>query len=318
MNEFNFQLEPLRAIIFQIGVFLPRLLVAAVVVVVGWMIAKLVRVAVARVLRAVNFNVLTERSGLDGFLRQGGVGKDTSDLLGILAYWIVILATLIIAFNGLGLTYITDLLGRVVWFVPNIIVALLVLAFGAYFARFVGDAVTTYGRNVKMSEARFFGKLAQYAVMLFVILIALDQVRVGGDIVRQSFIVILTGVVFAFALAFGLAGKDWAADRIASWWPRDSRGELRGDPLGEPRGEAGTEQGREVLRETIEAPGRVAPQPPQPQPQPQPPRGVPAEPDVPPAGEMPHEGEVAGDVLPPPVRRGPLMPNRPSDPPPPI
>jgi hypothetical protein len=56
-----------------------------------------------------------------------------------------------------------------------------------------------------------------------VILIALDQVKVGGDIVRQSFLVILGGVVFAFALAFGLGGKDWAAERIESWWPRERK-----------------------------------------------------------------------------------------------
>ncbi|WP_082755039.1 mechanosensitive ion channel family protein [Variovorax sp. PAMC 28711] len=221
MNDFNFYLEPLRGILYQIGAFLPRLLIAALVVIVGWLLAKVVSFAVTRFLRAINFNVLTERSGLDNFLRQGGLQKNTGDIIGVLAYWLVVLAALIIAFNGLGLTYITDLLGRVVWFVPNIFVALLVLAFGSYFARFVGDAVVTYARNVKMADARFFGKLAQYAIMIFVVLIALDHIKVGGDIVRESFIVILAGVVFALALAFGLAGKDWAADRIAKWWPRD-------------------------------------------------------------------------------------------------
>ncbi|MET0541292.1 MAG: hypothetical protein ABWZ88_06010 [Variovorax sp.] len=221
MTDFNFYLEPLRGILYQIGAFVPRLLIAALVVIVGWLFAKVVRFAVTRFLRAVNFNVLTERSGLDNFLRQGGLDKTTGDIIGVLAYWLVVLAALIIAFNGLGLTYITDLLGRVVWFVPNIFVALLVLAFGSYFARFVGDAVTTYARNVKMADARFFGKLAQYAIMIFVILIALDHVKVGGDVVRESFLVILAGVVFALALAFGLAGKDWAGDRIAKWWPRE-------------------------------------------------------------------------------------------------
>jgi hypothetical protein len=156
-------------------------------------------------------------------LRQGGVASDTTAIFGILAYWLVILAALLIAFNGLGLTYITDLLGRVVWFVPNVFVALLVLAFGSYFAKFVGDTVLAYCRNIKLQDAAFVAKLAQYAIMVFVVLIALDQVRVGGDIVRQSFLVILGGIVFALALAFGLGGKDWAAERIEQWWPRDKK-----------------------------------------------------------------------------------------------
>lgn len=223
MESFGIQLEPLRAVLFQVGAFVPRLLVAIVVIIGGWLIAKVVRLVVTKALRAVNFNVLTERAGLDNFLRQGGVASDTTAIFGILAYWLVILAALLIAFNGLGLTYITDLLGRVVWFVPNVFVALLVLAFGSYFAKFVGDTVLAYCRNIKLQDAAFVAKLAQYAIMVFVVLIALDQVRVGGDIVRQSFLVILGGIVFALALAFGLGGKDWAAERIEQWWPRDKK-----------------------------------------------------------------------------------------------
>ena len=125
-----------------------------------------------------------------------------------------------IAFNGLGLTYITDLLGKVVLFVPRIIVALLILAFGAYFARFVGGTIVTYCRNVGMSDADLLGRVAQYAILIFVVLIALDQMSVGGDIVRQSFLILLAGVVFALALAFGIGGKDWAASLLEQWWPR--------------------------------------------------------------------------------------------------
>lgn len=223
MENFSIYLEPARAILFQIGAFLPRLLIALVVAIGGWLFAKVLRLAVTKALRAFNFNVLTERSGLDGFLRQGGVDGDTTTIFGLLVYWLVILVGLLIAFNGLGLTYVTDLLGRVVWFVPNVFVALLVLALGSYFARFVGDTVATYCCTIKLHDAAFLGKLAQYAIMVFVVLIALDHVKVGGDIVRQSFLVILAGVVFALALAVGLAGKDWAADRIEHWWPRDKQ-----------------------------------------------------------------------------------------------
>lgn len=219
MESLGIYLEPARAIMVQIGAFLPRLIIALVVVVGGWLLAKFARFAVTRALRAVNFNVLTERAGLDGFLRQGGMTADTTTIFGVLVYWLAILAALLIAFNGLGLTYITDLLSRVVWFVPNVFVALLVLAFGSYFARFVGDTVVAYCRNIKLQDANLLGKLAQYAIMAFVILIALDHIKIGGDIVRESFLVILAGVVFALALAFGIGGKDWAAALLRRWWP---------------------------------------------------------------------------------------------------
>jgi len=115
--------------------------------------------------------------------------------------------------------------------------------------------------------------------MIFVVLIALDHIKVGGDIVRESFLVILAGVVFALALAFGLAGKEWAADRIAQWWPHEGRAK------------------------------------------PPAPRDIPAPPaesaidTSPPAAEQNAATSHVTALRP---RGRPLMPSRPSDPPPPL
>jgi len=222
-DRLDLMLEPLRVFLVQVGDFLPRLAIALVVVLVGWLVARAVRFAIVRGLRAVNFHVVTERAGLDGFLRDGGVKADTTEIMGVVVYWLVILGALVVAFNSLGLVYVTDLLGRVILFVPKVLVALLVLAFGAYFARFIANAITAYCKNVHLQDAELLGRLAQYAIVTFVVLIALDQVNIGGDIVRQSFLIILAGVVFALALAFGLGGKEWAAELLERWWPRRRR-----------------------------------------------------------------------------------------------
>jgi hypothetical protein len=223
MEKVDIMLEPVQAFLFQIAAFLPKLALALGVLVAGWMLAKLARFAIVKGLRAINFNVLTERAGLEDFLSHGGIQADTTGIFGLLIYWLVILAALIIGFNSLGLTYITGLLGEVVLFVPKVMVALLILTVGSYFARFVGNTVVAYCKNIAIQDSDLLGKLAQYAIMTFVVLIALDQVNVGGDIVRQSFLIILAGVVFALALAFGLGGKDVAADLIDRWWPRQKK-----------------------------------------------------------------------------------------------
>jgi hypothetical protein len=204
----------------EVGAALPRLLIAFVVLLAGWMVAKLARFAVEKALRAMSFPVLTERSGMDDFLRNGGIRADTTAVLGLLVYWLVILAALVIGFNSLGLSYITDLIGRVILFVPRLMVAILILAFGSYFARFIENAVGAYGRNIGLQDADLLGRIARYAILVFVILIALDQVGIGGDIVRQTFLIVLAGLVFALALAFGLGGRHWAADLLERWWPR--------------------------------------------------------------------------------------------------
>src|SRR5262249_29043030 len=148
---------------------------------------------------------------------------------GVLVYWVVILAALIIAFNSLGLSYVTELLGRVMLFVPRLAVALLILAFGTYFARFVGSSVTSYCERIELPDGQALGRIARYAIVAFVVVIAFDQLEIGGTILRTTFLILLAGVVFALALAFGLGGKDWAAQRLEEWWPKDpsSRNERR-------------------------------------------------------------------------------------------
>lgn len=219
MERVDVMLEPARAFLIQIGAFLPRLGIALLILLAGFLLAKAARFAIEKGLRAINFHIVTQRAGLDSFLQLSGAEFDTIRLFGVLVYWVVILAALIVAFNGLGLTYVTELLGRVMFFVPRVIVALLLIAFGAYFARFVGKAVFTYCRGIGVRDAAALGRIAQYAIMTFVIVIALDEINIGGSFLIQAFLIVLGGLVLAMALAFGLGGRKWAAAKLERWWP---------------------------------------------------------------------------------------------------
>ena len=220
MQEIDILLDPARAFLVQIGQFLPRLGVAVGILVGGWLLAKAVRFAVSRGLRAINFQVLTERAGVDRFLRDGGIAADGIAIFAGLAYWLTLLLALLVAFNSLGLNYATELVRQLVLFVPKVFVALLVIAFGAYFARFVRDSVNAYLRNVGVSDADLLGHIAQYAIVGFVLLIAIDQLDFGGRLVQTTFLIVLGGIVFALALAFGLGGRERAAALLERWFPR--------------------------------------------------------------------------------------------------
>jgi hypothetical protein len=214
--DVNMLLESIRESMHQIGAFLPRLLLAIVILIIGWLVAKAVRFAIVKALRTINFNVVTEKAGIDHFLKEGGANIDTIRVLGSLSYWLVILAALMIASNSLDLAYVTDLIGRIVLFVPKVMVAVVILVFGVYFARFVGAALTTYLRNIGVGEAGLVGRLALYAIVVFVIMIALDQMGLG-DIIRQAFLIIVAAIALGLALAFGLGGRQRAAELIERW-----------------------------------------------------------------------------------------------------
>jgi hypothetical protein len=225
MDRLDILFDPAKAVLLQVAHFLPRLALALVVILIGWLAARIVRFAVIKGLRAANFSVLTERAGLDSFLREGGISIDTTAILGALVSWIVLVGALVIAFNGLDLGYVTDLLGRIAVFLPRMIVALLILVFGMYFARFAGGTVSAYCRSARIQDADLLGKIVRYAILAFVIVVAVDQIGVGGDILRGAFLIVLAGVVLALALAFGLGGRDWAQELLERWWPRDRRGD---------------------------------------------------------------------------------------------
>jgi hypothetical protein len=219
MEQVNVMLEPLRLFLAQASQFLPKLAVAILILVAGWLLAKLLRLALRKALKAVNFHVLTERAGIDGFMRQGGITSGADGLLAGLVYWLAILAALMIAFNVLDLANVTQMIGQVALFVPRIIVAVLIFVFGAYFARFIDHTITAYGSNMALADAAILGRLARYAIMVLVVLIALEQVQIVSELLRQSFLIILAGVVLALSLAFGLGGRKWAENLLERWWP---------------------------------------------------------------------------------------------------
>jgi hypothetical protein len=225
MQSIDMMVDAAQEFLHQTAAFLPRLLLALFVVGAGWLFAKVVRFAVERALRAVNFNVLTERAGTDNFLRQAGMRGNTTTLFGLVAFWLVILTALIIAFNGLGLAYISDLLGRVVLFAPKLLVAMLLVVFGSYCARFVGNAVQAYCVDARISDADMLGRLVRYVIMTLVVMIALSQVEIAGNMVEKTLLIILAGIMLALALAFGLGGKDWAATLLQRLWPHHRKDE---------------------------------------------------------------------------------------------
>jgi len=230
MDDVNVLLEPVRASLHAIGDFLPRVLLALLILLAGWLLARGVRFAVVRALRAINFGVMTQKSGVDRFLQQGGGRFDTIGLLGGLFYWLAILAAFMVASNSLGLAYVTDLIGRVVLFLPKVVVAVLIIAFGAYFAGFIATALAAYCRSIGLGDGDALARLAFYAILVFVVLIAIDALGVG-DIIRQTFLILVAAVAFALALAFGLGGRKRATELLERW----SRARAEREAAQEPR-----------------------------------------------------------------------------------
>ena len=203
-------LESVKAFLNQMSAFLPKLIGALVILIVGWIIAKVVRSLAVKGLKLIRLDVLVEKSGIDEFLKQGGLQLTMQGLLAGLLYWLIMLIVLLAASNSLGLQVASDLFSKIVLYIPNVIVAVIVLILGAFFARLVKGILLTYLNNVGVEGAATISTLAQYAIIVFVTFTALEQLAIGRELIVSAFELAFGAVCLALALAFGLGGRDWA------------------------------------------------------------------------------------------------------------
>lgn len=199
---------------------LPDVLLALVLLIVGWLFAKVVRRLAIRVLRAVRFDVLAERAGIEDFLIQGGVRYTAVTLLASAVYWMILLGIFIALLDSLGVRAAGDLLSRMVNYLPNVLLAVGILVFGSLLARILGGLVYTYLNNIGSPAAEPAGAVAHYAVLAFVLFMAAEQLAIQSQVLVSAFQIAFAALCLALALAFGLGGRDWAASVIERYTRR--------------------------------------------------------------------------------------------------
>jgi hypothetical protein len=217
MNEQIAQLlDTHRSFWQQLGAFLPRMGLALVLLVLGWVLARLVRRLTIRGLRLVRADVAAEKAGIEDFLVQGGVRLTTVSLVGSFVYWTVNLSVVLAALAVLGIGTAGQTIERLVRHVPNVITAVVVLILGTLLGQFVGALTHAYLASLGVAGARAISLIARWAVVVFVIAVSLEQLSIGGPVLVSAFQIAFGALCLALALAFGLGGREWAARVLES------------------------------------------------------------------------------------------------------
>jgi len=203
--------DPVREMLEKIISFVSLSMVALIVVVVGWIIAKTVRGLVSRILKALKLDKLSERAGIAKFLSKGEIKYSLSDLIALIIYWLLMLIVIMVTANVLGLTTVAQLMDKIVLYIPNVLAAVIVLVIGALLAVFVRKVVETTAKNAGLTHAKGMGMLTHTVIVIFAVIIALEQLRIGITVLSQFITIILGSMGLALALAFGMGCKDIAA-----------------------------------------------------------------------------------------------------------
>ena len=197
---------------------IPKIIGFAVILIVAWLLSALVEKGVAALLRAVKFNDLSQRSGLADFVGKMGTNTDSSGMIGLVAKWFIRLIGLVVAFDALGLPAISDVLRDLLLWLPNVVVALVVLVIGGLAARALANLVRGATAEAGISSSGLLAKIAATLVWAFAIVVAVNQIGIATTLVNTLFMAFVGAIALGLGLAFGLGGRETAGQIVSQWY----------------------------------------------------------------------------------------------------
>ena len=196
---------------------IPLVIGALIIIVIGWIIAGVLARVVSEVFRRVGADRLFAEHGGQVY---GSRSRDIkpSIVAGELVKWLIRLVFLVAAANVLGLTQVSELLNDVLLWIPNLIVAAIILLVAPLLARFVRGAIEVGAGEMGFSNAPLLGRIAEIAIIAFAVIIAINQIGIAANLVNILFIGVVAALALAFGLAFGLGGRDVAGQLTQNWY----------------------------------------------------------------------------------------------------
>jgi Conserved TM helix len=197
---------------------IPKVIGFVVIIVIGWLVASLLEKAIRGVLHTVKFDNLAEKAGFSGFVQKMGVKSDASGFLAMLVKWFVRLIVLVVAFDALGLPAVSDVLRQLLLWLPNLVVAMVVLVIGGLLANAASSVVRGATAGAGFDNPDRLAKVAAAAVWVFAIVVAVNQIGIAETLVNTILMGTVGAVALAAGLAFGLGGRETAGEMVQKWY----------------------------------------------------------------------------------------------------
>ncbi len=195
--------------------FIPKLIMALVILVIGWAIGAVFAKAISHFMKMIKFDEALKKAGFEEFTKKAGINLNSGAFVGGLVKYFVIVVFLIASFDVLGLTQVTAFLQQVVLgYLPQLIVAVLILLVGGVVGDVVSRVVSASAKSAGLTSAGFASTVAKWAVWVFAVLVALSQMGIAGAFIQTLFTGFVVAVSLALGLAFGLGGQDAASKAI--------------------------------------------------------------------------------------------------------
>jgi hypothetical protein len=250
--------DELLQVVRDIIQFIPRLINGLLIVLLGYLIAATARLIIRFILHRLGFDSLMEQSGVAHSLRSVGVNTPLSRLAAQIVFLLLLLSFLVTAMRLMGLEAVAAVLQRLLDFLPTIVAALLVFLLGNIASQFVGDLVTTIGSGNGLSYAGRLGRLVQYLLMTFVVVLAIGALGVEAAILITALTIMIAAFGLALGLGFGLGSRNIIYQILSGFYVRQRFPTGRQVMLGDLQGEVSDIGSTSVVIKTATG-GKVVP-----------------------------------------------------------
>lgn len=203
--------------------YIPRIIHALMILIAGWLIARIIQWIILRLSHSLGIDRLAQKSGVHRFLEKRGVKNGFSGILSRICFWAAMLLVMVSFFNNLGLELVSDLLNQLILFIPNVLIASILIIIGFYLAEFVSSLVVSSLEENNFENPELLGKMVFYSIGFFTLAIALTQIGIGQAMITNIVSIFFGSLGLAFALAFGLGGRDWARDFIRKYFTGEEK-----------------------------------------------------------------------------------------------
>lgn len=223
----NLLIEPVNEVYLKFKGFFPNLLAMLTIIVIGIFVAWLVKTVSLKLFKAIKLDNWCDRMGLTALLRKGDVWSKPSDLSGVIIYWLLLIAFLMVGFSALNMPAIDNLVSQFFLYLPRAFSAVLILLVGYMVAGFLSRAVLITSVNSGFHYAKLLAEAVRLLLTVLILAMALEQLQVAPSIVLAAFSIIFGGIVVALAISFGVAGIEAARKMIQG--ETEAKKEEKGD-----------------------------------------------------------------------------------------
>ncbi len=210
-------LDRLQESFSQFWEYIPALFGAAVVLLAGYLLAKLVQKGAARALRRLHLNDVLKKGGVVPLDRVGAHLNPTLAVANLL-FWLVMFSAMLLAANALGLDSLASLFSELVGYIPSVVAAIVIIIVGIVLGDFVGGLIGA--STVSLHGGPTLARVGKGGVVLLAVFMALQELGVATEIVTTAFAIIFGAIALALALSFGLGNRELAGEITRAWYER--------------------------------------------------------------------------------------------------